>query len=421
MIEEPEEFEPEYPEEDLKLLRGEYLYDGHLIGADTNINDGGHEAYIQQAICNTYAEELVSIANEILEKQKDSEESEELKTHKDQVEKYLYDDHDPDNVLSLYDRIKKISPQSVSNQKLTEAMKALDYNGDARKYGCQYLDYIIIRDENFEVWELNQDTAKKIVDAAYEMVDYQNRNMLPRQTINVGSYKTGKTREYTIGDLQEGKLFVTPTLPKTKANFFIPSLKPKKYNFQARPAGLSPTQYHQAKSTSESFSFKEWFKNNCDSIIQNEQIDMPPEQPPAIVRKSEHDAIKEKEYKLKRDYAEKIQEKVRQGLVRPYYGKAVTYLSLQRSPYVKYDDFKDLCEDLYDLSAMNKIKLFADEELGISFKWFDNEKQQWVETRTIDDFHRLKKLLDKIFKNKPEPIVPSNIGDYLPKSKQQPE
>lgn len=165
-------------------------------------------------------------------------------------------------------------------------------------------------------------------------------------------------------------------------------------------------------------------ENQYYDIIQNEQIDMPPEQPPAIVNKAEqptHEAMKEMEYKLKRDYAEKMQEKAKKKFVKPHYAKAVTYLSLQRFPYVKYDKFKDLCEELYDLSAANKIKLFVDEELGISFKWFDEEQQKWVETRNIDDFDRLKRLLDNIFKKKPESIVPSNIGDYLPKTMRQPE
>lgn len=159
-------------------------------------------------------------------------------------------------------------------------------------------------------------------------------------------------------------------------------------------------------------------------IIQNEQVDMPPEQPPAIVKTAEQptpEAAKEMDNKLKRDYADRMQEKARRGFVKPHYGKAVAYLSLQRSPHVGYGEFKDLCEELYDLSAANKIKLFADEELGISFKWFDGDKQEWVETRTIDDFHRLRRLLDSIFKNKPEPIFPPNIGDYLPKTTRQPE
>lgn len=271
MIEEPEYLDQE---EDLNLLKGEYIYDGYqIIGADININDVGHIGYIQQQISGMYAEELVDIANEIIEKLEDSEELEELeelKDNKDQVEKNIYEDHDPDKVFSLYDSIKKISPQSVSNPKLTEAMKALENDGDAREYGCKHLDYIIIRNENFEVWELNSHTAKKIVNAAYEIVNHENINQLPKQKIVVTSFKTGKDREYTIGDLEQGNLFVTPTMPTTKANVFIPSLKPKKYNAQTRPAGLSPTQYHQAISTSENFSFKEWFKKEeiLDEVIK---------------------------------------------------------------------------------------------------------------------------------------------------------
>ena len=243
------------------FLMGEYIYDGNiLIGADGDISDMGHEAHIMQAICGTYAEELVDVAEGLIETSKTSEISEdllrELEVNKIKVERNIrQEDYDPDNIYSLYDSIKDIKSQLVSNPKLTEAMQAL--HGDSRKYGCKYLGYIIIRQNNFEVWEFNQETAKKVVNAAYDIaqdmdvLDVLDENELKEQELEVYSYKTNKSRNYTLGELEEGQILKTATAPKTKASMYIPQ--------DSAPQGLSPTQRHQLRYTSESFSFKDWF------------------------------------------------------------------------------------------------------------------------------------------------------------------
>jgi hypothetical protein len=71
----------------------------------------------------------------------------------------------------------------VSNPKLQDAMKAI--NGDARLYGCKNLGYIIIRGNNFEVWQLDQGTAKRIVHAVYDIFDEENIviKIIPRDPI----------------------------------------------------------------------------------------------------------------------------------------------------------------------------------------------------------------------------------------------
>lgn len=242
------------------FLMGEYIYDGYtLIGADGDISDMGHEAHIMQAICGTYAEELVDVAEGLIETSETSETSEdllrELEVNKMKVERNIrQEDYDPDNIYSLYDSIKDIKSQLVSNPKLTEAMQAL--HGDSRKYGCKYLGYIIIRQNNFEVWEFNQETAKKIVNAAYDIaqdmdvLDVLDENELKEQELEVYSYKTNKSRSYTLGELEEGQILKTATAPKTKASMYIPQ--------DSTPQGLSQTQRHQLRYTSENFSFKQW-------------------------------------------------------------------------------------------------------------------------------------------------------------------
>jgi len=235
----------------IDFLRGEYIYDGsYLIGADGDISDMGHEAHIMQAICGTYAEELVDIAKNLIEKSEISEELvQELEVNKKKVERDIRQEgYDPDNVYSLWNNIKDINYKLVSNPKLTEAMQAL--HGDSRKYGCKYLGYIIIRQNNFEVWEFNQETAKKIVNAAYDIaqdmdvMDILDERELKEQEIEVFSYKTNQSRSYTLGELEEGQILKTATAPTTKASMYIPQ--------------PSRTQDWQQRYTSESFSFKQW-------------------------------------------------------------------------------------------------------------------------------------------------------------------
>jgi len=238
----------------IDFLRGEYIYDGsYLIGADGDVSDMGHEAHIMQAICGTYAEELVNIAEDLIEKSEKSKISEELiqelEVNKMKVERDIrQEEYDPDNVYSLYDGIKDINYKLVSNPKLTEAMQAL--HGDSRKYGCKYLGYIIIRQNNFEVWEFNQETARKIVNAAYDIaqdmdvMDILDESELKEQEIEVFSYKTNQSRSYTLGELEEGQILKTVTAPTTKASMYIPQ--------------PSRTQDWQQRFTSENFSFKKW-------------------------------------------------------------------------------------------------------------------------------------------------------------------
>jgi len=235
----------------IDFLTSEYIYDGRtLLGADSKIGDMGHEEYITQGICTTYAQDLVDIAEDLIET---SEETlQELEEIKMEVERNIrQEDYDPDNVYKLYDIIKDINYKLVSNLKLKEAMQAL--NGDSRRYGCKYLGYIIIRGNNFEVWEFNQETAKKIVKATYDIAEMYvlDENELKEQELEVYSYKTNKSRNYTLGELEEGQIVKTAIAPKTKASMYIPQ--------DYAPQELSPTQRHQLRYTSENFSFKNWF------------------------------------------------------------------------------------------------------------------------------------------------------------------
>jgi hypothetical protein len=237
------------------LLHKEYIYNGFLDDADSKY-DKGHEDHIIQGICDNHADNLVQIAEDLLETKfydddnmgmDETETKEELESYIKKINYHINygEGFDPDDVYNFYDFIKKIDPNLVSNPKLQDAMEAI--NGDARLYGCKNLGYIIIRGNNFEVWQFNQKTAKEIVSAVYAIFDMEhiiNRKNMLNQEINVYSYNNKKSRTYTLEELEKGEILKTATAPTTKASMYIPQ--------------PSRTQDWQQRYTSESFSFKQW-------------------------------------------------------------------------------------------------------------------------------------------------------------------
>lgn len=227
------------------LLHGEYIYDGNQLFDANSYIAQGHEQYITQGICNQYAKKLVNIAEKL--------KNPKLEKHISNVKTYInQSEFDPQEVHTLYQIINLIDPSLVSNKKLQEAMNALV--GDSRKYGCKYLNYIIIRMNNFEIWELDKKKAKEIIDAVYKIVDevdperyiVEDEDIL-EQELEIYSYKTNQSRTYTVQELQEleeGRILKQASMPKTKAN--MPMFQPK------------GTQAWQAQYTSETYSFKQW-------------------------------------------------------------------------------------------------------------------------------------------------------------------
>lgn len=227
----------------MSIILGEYIYDGHQLHNANNDVSMGHEDIIRQTICSEYAEQLVKIAKEL--------KSPELNPLITQIQQFINSgDYNHPYVFDLYQKIQRINSSLVANPELREAMIAL--MGDPRKYGCQKLGYIIIRNNNFEVYELNQKTAEEIVDAIYEILapdmDLIDEQDIMNQEITVWSYKTNTSRDYKVEDLKEGNIFKTATAALTSAN--MPSHHPKSI------------QGWQRMYTSEALSFREWLKVN---------------------------------------------------------------------------------------------------------------------------------------------------------------
>lgn len=153
------------------------------------------------------------------------------------------------------------------------------------------------------------------------------------------------------------------------------------------------------------------FKQFLKQKLQNEQMDMPPE-PPAIVKPAME----------KKDYVNQAIQKAKNLPPQQQipFVNVVKILSFQRG--VPDKDFKQFCDILFELTDNKKIKLIASSEpekygFDISFQWFDQERQQWINTREIDDFYRLRTLVNQLFPT-PESREKStsglNLGNYMP-------
>ena len=159
------------------------------------------------------------------------------------------------------------------------------------------------------------------------------------------------------------------------------------------------------------------FKQFLKQKLQNEQMDIPPE-PPAIVKP----AIQPNKAIEKKDYVNQAIQKAKKLPPQQQipFVNAVKILSFQRG--VTDKDFQEFCDILFELTDNKKIKLIASSQpeqygFGISFQWFDQERQQWITTREKDDFFDLRTLVNKLFPT-PESREKStsglNFGNYMP-------
>ena len=229
-------------------LRGEYIWDGsYLQGADSNIDDAGHEGVIIQKIAGMYAEDFLHVLENYRNKfaPVDSDEyvaPDEEELLKDPAYQRLdavgYDIHqldsivsnleswesgmggDPEDVHTAFEMLHAIEPENYSDSKLIEGMKVL-HGGDARLYGVKNFGDIIIRDNSFEVWGWNKAIARSVLSAVYGIIgeNLENDPEEYDQEIDIYDYKTKKSYTMTIRELEQNPMqfsSVPPSVIQTK-------------------------------------------------------------------------------------------------------------------------------------------------------------------------------------------------------------
>ena len=222
------EHDEETPEQEETDLRGEYVWDGsYLFGADSEINDTGHEGYFLQIIANNLAEPLIGLIKKIAAKvttipeeqhndgqseinDKSDNYIEELKNEQINIEEL-------ENILSI---CEEADPVLYSEFK-TENKELLDGLKDPRKWGCQQGN-IISREHNFELWGWNDKQAKNLLNMVYEIA--QEDVVSPTTSLGIHDYQTGRNYSTTVGELEAGEKAqsIIPGAVKTKSNVILP-------------------------------------------------------------------------------------------------------------------------------------------------------------------------------------------------------
>lgn len=256
-------------------LRGEYIWDGsYLIGADTETDDMGHEAYIMSQIAGTYGEDFTNALEEehdrlsqlndqqlpvdpIYKKlQQEGYDIDDVENLVDKLKRYGIEHIDPELIHDAYQMLKAMHPEQYSTPEIIDAMNVLK-GGDARYYGVKNYGYTIIRDDNFEVYGWNEKAAKSILNAIYEIAGEELNDPNSEvwdEEITIHDYQNDKSYTMTIRELEEKpfKLAATPAA----------LVQSKKHGMQyINPIASGGSQNWQKQYTSENFStmnFKLW-------------------------------------------------------------------------------------------------------------------------------------------------------------------
>ena len=249
-------------------LRGEYIWDGsYLTGADTETDDMGHEAYIISNIAGGYGEDFANALEEEYERLSELSEEQlpvdpiykkltqqgydidELGDLIEKIKRYGMESPIPEYVYDAYLMLKAMHPEDYSDPKLTEAMNVLN-GGDARYYGVKNYGYTIVRDNNFETWGWDENIAKSILSAIYEMAGEELNDPNSEvwdEEITVHDYKGDKPYTMTVKELEENPFKISAAPAAV--------VQSKKHGMQyINPLAAGGSKNWQQQYTSESFS-----------------------------------------------------------------------------------------------------------------------------------------------------------------------
>ena len=233
-------------------LRGEYIWDGtHLMGADTDTDDFGHESYILQNICYEYGEDLLDKLQEIQTELGELTEDQlkinqifsklhaanydldDVASYISILENYIREDaFDPDDLARAFDIVATAFPQEYGTGKAKEALDGLKGNLDPRIFGMKYNDYVLIRNNNFDVWGWNQKRANSIMSAIHDLIGHEledPKSELWDETITVNDFSVSESKPYemTIRELDENPVTISKAPVVTSKDERTPYLDPR--------------------------------------------------------------------------------------------------------------------------------------------------------------------------------------------------
>jgi len=244
-------------------ITGEYwIIDGSIEYADGDNGDKNHEMIAYEHIAR---EHLVTIYNfaKSLNMKIPSLASIEYSEHAESavhgfltaIKKNMLSEKDPNNSnLPLYKNDNEIFEKirretKIDKEELSVLIQGVYFGAslDPRVVVMKKYGWIVLRNNNVEVYGYNDQKRKEIVDGIEEVLDQEGIDDNDEEVeLSLFDYKTNRSWDSTLADLKNGGIRAT-TLPTTTYN--KPLMVPTK--------GLNLAQ-RQALFTSEAVGFKDW-------------------------------------------------------------------------------------------------------------------------------------------------------------------
>ena len=257
-------------------ITGEYwIIEGRADFADSNNSDKSHELIAVDHICSQNIEKVYNYAKKLnlgkipsLSSLED-EPKQSVQSLLELILKKLFQKADPqDQTRPLYKndvQIWNVIERECGFDKETLKIMMENHHSlyrysknttdiDPRLYVMKREGWIAVRNNNVELYGIDQSKAKELASGLDDIIDQESNwsgveeEEFSDENIefNLFDHKTGKSIDITLKDIKEGNLFRPQRLPQTTYNTILPTIQGK----------------HQGRElwrgTSESSCFKKW-------------------------------------------------------------------------------------------------------------------------------------------------------------------
>lgn len=276
-------------------IRGEYwIVDGRAEYADGDNGDKNHEMIAREHVCAENLGKLYNYAKRINVQSLQKGSPAASKVHYNSLEddpvegakQLLKDIYTDTMALSIVSKTplnqveawQEIISQSGIERDAFLIMAGGEFggipSGDSRLYVMKKEGWVAVRNNNIELYGLDQNKLKSISSGLDDVVDQETEGIEEVNDedieFNLFDHKNGKSIDVTLKDIKENNIFRPQRLPQTKYNTILFASPDKKGFLGSQSPRALDARSKSLSSTSE--SFKAWFhsvENGANMPIYN--------------------------------------------------------------------------------------------------------------------------------------------------------
>lgn len=265
-------------------IRGEYwIINGNVEFADGDSGDKNHEMIAYEHLANSYVDVIYNYAKSIgvqvpsLSSIEYSENvGESVRDLLSTIQKTLFSEKDPKNPnlplfknnYAIFEKIKEET--NIEEEALKILVQGIYFGAflDPRVYVMKKEGWIVLRNNNVELYGYNDSKRKEIVDGVEQVLDEEGIEASDEEIeINIFDHKTKRSWDSNLSDLKSGGIRAV-TLPNTTYN--RPILTPvDRSKISSKTMDIRTRNMLQ---TSESnLNFREWLIRREWPLVSNEE------------------------------------------------------------------------------------------------------------------------------------------------------